>query len=457
MQVTETSVEGLRREYTVVVPAAEIEDRVTGRLTELGNSVRVPGFRPGKVPIPLLRKRYGEAVRGEVLAETIQNGTEQAITDQGLRPALEPKIEIVTNEDGADLEYKVAVEVLPEIEPPEFGDIALTRYVVQVPDEAVERTLERLAEQHRHHHPAPEGHAAAEGDQVKIDFVGRVDGEAFEGGSAEDLTLELGAERFLPGFEHQLIGAKAGETRAVTVAFPEDYPHDALKGKEAVFDVTIKEIEAAEQHALDDELAKHLGLDDLAALRAAVREQVEREYGALARSRIKRDLLDRLADRAAFEVPPGLVDSEFESIWEQVQRARERGELDEDDRDTGEEELRQRYREIALRRVRLGLLLADIGQKNNISVTQDDIHRALGEQARRFPGHEAQIFEFYQRNQQAMQELQAPIFEDKVIDFLLEMVKVEDKPVSPEELSAVENEDEREGGAAAPEPDAISG
>ena len=436
MQVTETSTEGLKREYNIVVPAGDIEDKLVGRLTEIGQSITVPGFRPGKVPIGILKKRYGDSVKGEILEQAIQDATESALTENELRPALQPKIEIVTFEDGADLEYKLEVEVLPEIEPVDFSSMELERLVADVADSEIDAALERLAEQRKTFEAVETPRPAVVGDQVVIDFTGRVDGETFDGGTANDFVLELGSGQFLPGFEDQLVGASPGAKIEVKLDFPEDYPAENLRGKNAVFDVDLKEVREPAALAIDNDMAQSMGVDDLEALRGAIREQIEGEYSQASRSRLKRTLLDRLADVHDFELPPGMVEQEFDAIWQQVKDAMEKDRLDEDDKGKSEDELRERYQPIADRRVKLGLLLAEVGRTNNITVSQDDLNRAMVEQARNFPGQESRIFEYYQNNPEAMQELQAPIFEDKVVDFIVEMATVTDRKVTIEELMA---------------------
>lgn len=436
MQVTETSAEGLKREYNIVVPAGDIENKLVGRLTEIGQSITVPGFRPGKAPLGILKKRFGDSVKGEILEQAIQDATESALTKNELRPALQPKIEIVAFEDGADLEYKLEVEVLPEIEPVDFSTVELERLVADVDDSEIEAAVNRLAEQRKTFQPVEQPRPAAIGDQVVIDFTGRVDGETFEGGTANDFVLELGSGRFLPGFEDQLVDAAPGDKVEVKLDFPDDYPAENLKGKKAVFEVDLKEVREAAAVAIDDEFAKSMGVDDLNALKAAIREQIEREYGQASRARLKRTLLDRLAEIHEFDLPPGMVAQEFDAIWHQVKDAMEHDRLDEDDKGKSEDELRARYQPIADRRVKLGLLLSEVGRSNNISVSQDDLNRSMVEQARSFPGQETRIFEYYQNNPAAMRELQAPIFEDKVVDFIVEMAKVTDRKVSIEELMA---------------------
>ncbi len=449
MQVTETSAEGLRREYNIVVPAGDIENKLVGRLTEIGQSITVPGFRPGKVPIGILKSRYGDSVRGEILEKTIQDATESALTDNELRPAMQPKIEIVTFEVGADLEYKLQVEVLPEIEPTDFSALELERLVADVEDSEIETALQRLAEQRKTFQAVETPRSAVIGDQVAIDFTGHVDGETFDGGTASDFVLELGSGQFLPGFEDQLVGAEPGAKVEVKLDFPDDYPAENLKGKNAVFEVDVKEVRESVTVAVDDGLAQAMGVDDLEALKGAVREQIEREYGQASRARLKRTLLDRLADSHEFALPPGMVEQEFDAIWEQIKNAKEQDKLDEDDKEKTEDELRERYQPIADRRVKLGLLLAEVGRTNNISVNQDDLNRAMVEQTRNFPGQESRIFEYYQNNPEAMQELQAPIFEDKVVDFIVEMAKLTDRKVTIEELMADPDDDEEAAKASA--------
>jgi len=443
MQVTETSSEGLRREFSVVVPKEDIQGRMNTRLTEVGASVNVPGFRPGKVPLAVLKQRYGDAVRGEILEQTIQDTIQKTVEEKDLRPAMEPKIDLVTFEDGVDLEYKLTVEVIPEIAPIDFGTIELEKLTADIPDEDVEQSLVRLSEQQKTF-AAEEGRAAASGDQVVMNFVGKIDGEAFDGGSADGMELELGSGRFIPGFEDQLIGAKAGDKKEVNVTFPVDYQAENLKGKAAVFDVEVTEVRIPAAVEINDEFAASLGAENLDALKTMVRDQIGNEYTQVSRGRLKRDLLDQLAEKADFDVPPGLLDAEFEGIWKQLEEAKEKDQLDEDDKGKSDDELRERYREIAARRIRLGLLLSEIGRANNLTVSQDDLNRAMAQQAQRFPGQEAMVMQYYQSNPQAMQELQAPIFEEKIIDYILELAKVTERSVTTEELLA---DPEQDGGA----------
>ena len=449
MQVTETSTEELKREFTVVVPSADIEDKLNARLAEIGTSVKVPGFRPGKVPLALLKSRYGESVRGEVLEQTVRDSYQQALSDKGLRPAMEPDIEIVKFEEGSDLEYKLAVELLPDIEPPDFSEISLERLVVKVGDAEIDSAAQRLAEQHTSYEPVKDGRAAAEGDQVVVDFIGRVDGEEFAGGAVNDFILQLGTGSFLPGFEEQLVGVTGETSREVKVDVADDHPSEKLRGKEVVFDVTVKQVREAQPAAVDDALAQTMGLENVAGLRKSLREQIEKEYAQISRMRLKRSLLDRLADMESFGLPAGVVEREFETIWQQVSEAMEKDQLDEDDKGKSEDEMRARYRSIAERRVRLGLLLAEVGRVNNINVSQEDLNRAMHQEAARFPGQEAKVIEYFQSNPGAMQDVRAPIFEDKIVDFIVELATVTDREVPVEEL--LQDPDETAAADASPE------
>ena len=435
MQVTETSNEGLKREYTVVIPKEDIDGRMSERLTEVGTTVNVPGFRPGKVPLAILKKRFGDAVRGEILEKTIQDSIQNTMDEKDLRPAMEPKVDLVTFEDGTDLEYKLTVEVIPDIEPIDFGTIELERLIADVPDDDVQTSMERLAEQQKTY-AEEEGRAAEEGDQLLMNFLGRIDGETFDGGAAEGMELVLGSGQFIPGFEEQLVGTKAGDKKMVNVDFPSDYGAENLAGKAAEFEVDVSEVRAPAKVEIDEEFAKSMGAEDLTALQSMVRDQIGSEYTQISRGRLKRELLDKLSDTADFEVPPGMLEDEFQNIWKQLEEAKEQDRLDEDDKGKSDEELEERYRGIAARRIRLGLLLSEIGRVNNLTVSQDDLNRAMAEQAQRFPGQEAQVMQFYQENPQAMQELQAPIFEEKIVDYILELAKVTERTVSIEELLA---------------------
>jgi len=436
MQVTETKNEGLTREYAIVIAADDIENRVLAKLEELKTQVQLPGFRPGKVPTKLLRQRYGQAVLDEVIQDAVVETSSQAMTDNEIQPAMQPKMDIGEFEDGKDLEYTMAVEVMPEIEPMDFKSLELERLVVPAGDEEVDKALGNIANEIVRSEPIKRARKSRKDDIVVIDFVGSVDGEDFEGGTAEDYQLTLGAGRFIPGFEDQLIGAKPNDHVTVNVTFPEEYPAENLKGKEAVFEVDVKEIQVRVETPVDDELAKSLGLESLDQLRDSTREQIENDYGVASRNLLKRTLFDKLSDAHDFEIPPGMLESETQSIWEQFEAARRENEVDEADKEKSDDELRAEYEVIARRRVSLGLLLAEVGQKNNIEVTAEEVNRALLQEVRRYPGQERQIMEFYQQNEQAMASLRAPLFEDKVTDFIIEIANISDTEVTADELAA---------------------
>src|SRR5216683_2177083 len=409
MQITETNAEGLKHEFKVTIGADDIARRVESRLHEIGRQVRLPGFRPGKVPLTVLKKRYGPSVMGEVIERAVNDSSSEAMREHKLRPALQPKVEIVSfNERKAKQQRK---------------------------DEPVDR-------------------AAANGDVVVIDFVGSIDGAEFPGGSARGHRLELGSGSFIPGFEEQLLGAKPGEHRDATVNFPADYGAQDLAGKTARFAVDVKQVRALLPQPIDDSLAEAVGMENLQALRDALRTQIERDYAGIAQQRLKRQLLDRLAERHAFPVPQGMVDIELDVIWKQFEAERERAKqsgVAQPEEAQSDDEIKAEYRAIAERRVRLGLLLSEVGRSNNISVTQDEINRALGEEARRYPGRERQVIEYYRKQPGALDNLRAPIFENKVVDYILEIAEVTDRSVPPSELLKEEDEEGEEAAAAANE------
>lgn len=445
MQITEKSSEGLKRELSVVIGAAEIDGKVTDRLTEVGKQVRLPGFRPGKVPMNLLRKRFGESVRGEVLESTIQESTQKAIEEKALKPAVQPKIDLVTFEEGQDLEFSIAVELLPDIELTDLSSFKVEKLVAEAGDKQVDETTAKMAENNKKSVPLEDARPAKTGDVVIIDFLGTVAGEPFEGGKAEAFQLELGSGRFIPGFEEQVVGMSVGDEKDLKVTFPNDYHSSELAGKEAVFATKLTGIEVLETPPVDDEFAKSMGFDDLAALKTAVKGQIEQDYAYLSRMKIKRELLDHLADGHNFEVPSAMLDGEFDAIWSQVEQAKESNQLDPDDEGKSDEELRADYRNIAERRVRLGLLLSEVGQQNNLSVGPDELSQAISREASRFPGQEQAVVNYYQNNPQAIEQVRAPLFEDKVIDFLLELAQVTEKSVTPEELIEITGATETDG------------
>jgi trigger factor len=436
MQVTETSTDGLKREFKIVVDASDVEDRMTARLEHLRNTANLPGFRPGKVPVSLLRKRYGDSVMGEILEETVSTSSQAAIVEKELRPALQPDIKIEEFEEGKDLVFTMTMEVMPTIEPADFSKISVEKFVADPGDAQTEQAMQSLAEAQKTFGSAPKDHVVAVGDVLKINFIGSVDGVEFPGGKGEDVNLEIGSGSFIPGFEEQLVGAKVGGHVAVNVTFPEDYSAPDLAGKAAVFEVDVTEINVSSAADIDDQLGERLGLKDLKGVREAIKTQLERDFAAISKRRVKREVLDALAEMHDFEIPSGLVEAEFKQIWQQVEEAKNRG--DEEPADTGksEDELKDQYREIAGRRVQLGMLLAEVGRKNNIEATVDEVDKAMADHASRFPGQEQEVISFYRGNPQAKEQLKGPILEDKVVDFILEIAKVTEKKISAEELLA---------------------
>jgi len=446
MQITETSADGLKREFKVVIPAQDIETQTNSRLAELSRTVRIPGFRPGKVPMPIVKQRYGQSVMGEVLERAVTDSSQKAIDERGLRPALQPKIAVTSFEEGGNLEYDMTVELLPDIEPVDFSTIEVERFVAEVDDKQVDETLERLSKSRRDTQPITEPRPVRNGDVVVIDFAGTVNGEAFPGMDAKDHQLELGTNSFVGTFEEQLVGASVGDHRTVTVTFPENYAAAELQAKEAVFEVDVKEIREPGTVTIDDEFAKQFGAEDLAGLRQMIKDRIGQDYSGISRAKVKRTLLDKLAETHSFDVPQGMVDIEFETIWNRLQEEIKRGGAEAEEQSKSEDELRAEYRGIAERRVRLGLLLSEVGRRNNIQVTQDELNRALITEAQRYPGQEREVFEFFRNTPRAIDNLRAPLFEDKVIDFILELAKVDEKTVTVEEL--VRDPDDEEGKAA---------
>jgi len=436
MQVIKNSSEGLKQHFTVTIPAGQIASEMDNRLAEVGRTVRIPGFRPGKVPMGILRKKYGPSVMGEVVENAVNDGARKAIADHDLRPALRPEIAITSYKDGGDLEFTVQVEILPEVEVQDLSKLALERPVAEVTDEVVTEALERIAARREGTETAPKSHKSKSGDVVKIDFEGSVDGVPFDGGKAEGYELKLGSNTFIPGFEDQLIGFKAGDKTVVKVTFPADYGAEQLAGKDAEFAINVHEVKTVKPAAVDDELAKQLGMEDLAALKASVKEEIERDYASMSRAHLKRHLLDALAEGHSFAVPEGMVTLEFDAIWKQVEEDRKQGRVDPSDEGKSDDELKAEYRGIAERRVRLGLLLSEVGRTNNVQISQEDLNRAVFTEARNYPGQEHLVIQYYQKNPDAKEALRAPIFEEKVVDFIIELAKISDKKVSVDELRA---------------------
>jgi trigger factor len=441
MQVTETAAAGLKREYRVVVPAIDLEAKVNARLDELKDRVQLRGFRPGKVPVAHLKRLYGKSAMAEVIEAAVREANSKIVTDHGLKLATEPKI-VLPPEEGAvegiiagkaDLAYTVEMEIVPPITLADFKTIKLERLTAPVADSKVDQAVQTIAEQSRPFSAGGDA-PAKQGDRVTISFQGMIDGTPFEGGSGDDVALVLGSGQFIPGFEEQLLGVKTGENRTVEVKFPDDYRAVALAGKNAVFSVTAKTVETPGAVTIDDDFAKTLGLESLAKLREAVRERIEREHGTASRQKIKRALLDQLDTRHKFDPPPTLVEEEFKNVWSSIENDLKQQGRTFADEGTTEEKARQDYLAIAERRVRLGLVLAEIGEKNSIKVADDQLTQAIVAQARTMPGQEQQVWDYYRNNPAALAAIRAPLFEDKVVDFLLELADVTEKQVSRDEL-----------------------
>jgi len=442
MQVTETLSEGLKREFKVVVPAAELDAKVNARLDEIKDRVRINGFRPGKVPVSHLKRLYGRSTMAEVIEATVRDTNNQIVSEHGFKLAADPKVTLPTEEGEVekliagerDLDYTMAVEIVPVIALADFKTIKLTRLSADVSDAEVDEAIGRIVEQNKPFTPKAEGAKAEKGDRVVISFKGTINGEAFEGGTGDDSAVLIGSNTFIPGFEDQLIGIGVGETRTLKVRFPEHYQAAHLAGKDAEFVVDAKSLEAPGTVEVNDEFAKSLGLESLAKLRDAVKDSLVREHAGTARQKVKRALLDELDKLHKFEPPPSLVEEEFDRVWKSVLQEMETEKKTFADENTTEDKAKDEYRTIADRRVRLGLVLAEIGEKNNITVSDEEMNRAMMERVRQFPGQEQKVYEYLRQNPQALAAMRAPIFEEKVVDFLLELATVTDSKVSREEL-----------------------
>ncbi len=442
MQVTETLSQGLKREYDIFLPASDLAEKLNGQLAELKSKAQIKGFRPGKVPVEHLRKIFGKSVMADVVQEAITKANKQIVDDNHLRLAREPKVELPSDQSAidaalearGDLRFKVALEVLPTFEIGDFSQIELERLTTDVEDADVANAIERLADGRRTYAVKPEGAKAEAHDRVTVDFDGKMDGVPFEGGEGRDIEVLIGSNTFIPGFEDQLVGAVAGETRVIHATFPEAYSVRTLAGKTGELDVTVKAVAAPEPLAIDDEFAKGLGLEGLDKLREMFRDRVTAEYARVSRDKLKRQLLDKLDALYSFELPEGLVNQEFDGIWTQVMQEQAATNRSFADENTTEEAARADYRRIAERRVRLGLLLAEVGTKADVKIADDEMTQALIGKARQYPGQEKQVWEFYRNNQQALAELRAPIYEEKVVDYILGLAKVAERKVAKEEL-----------------------
>ena len=439
MNIKEVKVEGLSRELQVSIAASELVSKLDARIEEIKGEVQLKGFRPGKVPASHVRKTFGDQLMGEVIQQMVNETSQKMLNDRDERPAMQPEIKLVGEVDevikgAADLVYDMVFEIIPAIDLTDFSKLKLSRPVVDVDDARVDEALEQLGAARKSFAPRAKTAKAKEGDQVNIDFLGRVDGVAFDGGSAEGFDLELGSGQFIPGFEDQLIGKKAGDKVDVKVDFPEEYGNAELAGKPAVFEVTVHEVKEPKAAEINEEFATSLGMESLDKLKEAMREQIGKDYGQMSRGHLKKQLLDQLSDSHSFELPPSMVNLEFEQIWHQFEHELENASQKIEDLDESEEDLRAEYRGIAERRVRTGLVLAEVGANNEIQVTQEELNQALMQRVQQFRGQEQQVFEYFQKNPEAMAQIRAPLFEEKVVDFICELAQVSDRKVSLEEL-----------------------
>lgn len=439
MQITETVSEGLRREFKIVIGADDLDARLVGRIEEMKPRLHLKGFRPGKAPTSYLKKTFGKSLMGEIVEKAVSESSQQTMTERELKPAIPPRIDVLSEMDRvvegkSDLEFTVKIDLMPDFELADVSQIQVEKLVSDVTEADVDSALERLAEQSRTFSPRRDGEAAQPKDTVRIDFVGKVDGAEFEGGKAEDFNLVLGSGQFIPGFEDQLIGSKSGDERDVKVSFPTDYPESKLAGQEAVFSVVVKEVRQPDPLQVDDELAKKLGVDSLGLLKERLREQLRNDYLRASRMHLKRRILDALDAKHSFSLPPTMVEGEFDAIWRQVEAELKREGKSAADEGKSEEELKKEYHDIAERRVRLGLVLARIGEQNGITIAPDELQRAIATRARQFPGQEQQVFNFYAQNAQAQAEIRAPLFEEKVVDFIAELAQVSERKVDRETL-----------------------
>ncbi len=438
-QVQETVKKGLKREFNIKIAQQDIEKFIAAKLQEFGQSAKLPGFRPGKIPLPVLQQRFGASARSEVIDQTVSKATQTALSERNLRPAAEPQVELISFGEGKDLEFKLAVEILPEITPADFGKITLERLTADVADKTIDEAIGRIAKSMREPE-ATEGRAAQMGDTVMLDFDGSVDGKREPGMKAEGHRLELGTKSFIDTFEEQLAGMKAGDKKTVKVTFPEEYHAPNLAGKKAEFAVEIKQVLAAKPVEINDDLAKELGLADVAALRKRVSDDIGADYGRISRAIIKRHLLDKLAEAHDFELPSGMVETEFTGIWSQVEEAKKNSRLPADEAKKSDDQLKTDYRKIAERRIRLGLLLAEVARKAKLEVSSAELRNAMIAEARRFPGQEKAVVDYYTQTEGAIERLRAPLLEEKVVDHILAQAKVTERKISADELTKIPEE-----------------
>ena len=437
MNVTETKSEGLSREFRVSIPKGELAAKLNDKITEMQPKMNLKGFRPGKVPAAHIKKMYGKSIMGDIVNDLVNESSSKALEEKSLRAASRPSIHLDVAADAvvageADLDYHMHVEVMPEFEPTDVSSISIERMVAEPTEDEINDSLKRIAENNKSY--ATKDGKAEKDDQVVIDFVGSIDGEKFDGGAAEDMPLVIGSGRFIPGFEDQLIGVSAGDEVNVNVTFPEEYQVETLKGKPALFEVKVKEVKGPKETELNDEFAKTLGLEDLEALKGALKNQLSGDLNFATRQQVKRVLLDALDERHAFDLPPLMVKAEFDQIWAQFEQEKTAGRLSEEDKGKSDEDLKAEYQKIADRRVRLGLVLAEIGRRAGVQVTNEELSQVLRQEASRYPGQERQVIDFYRQNPGALSQLQAPVYEEKVVDYILSKATVTDKSVTREEL-----------------------
>lgn len=434
MQIIEVSKKSLKQELKVILPGKDIESKIQNRLEELVKTVNLPGFRPGKVPVKIIKARFGEAVQGEILEKEINDSFQKAVEDKGLRPAAQPDFDIKDYKEGEDFEFSFSFENLPTIDNIDLKKVKVSKYTAAASEKEINESLKSIAENRWEFEAIKEKRKSKEGDVVIIDFDGKLNGERFDGGKGEDFQLELGSKQMIPGFEEQIIGMKAGDKETIQVNFPEDYNAAELAGKEASFDINLKEIGKKAAAKLDDEFAKKMGQDSLDALKKDIKKHLEKEYESMSRHRIKTELLDELASDYKFDIPESMEDNEFKTIWSQLEEDKKNGRLEAEDQKKSEKELEKEYREIAARRVRLGLLLAEIGRQNKIEVSDKELNEALRAEASKYPGQEKLVYEFYKKNPDMLMNVRGPIYEDKVIDFILKQAEVKEIKVPAEKI-----------------------
>lgn len=441
MQVTELKNEGLKREFEITLQAKEISKKVDERLAKVAKTIKMPGFRPGKVPLSIVKKKHGREILGEVLEHAVADSSQKVLKERELDPAVQPKIEISSydpEKEDADLVYSISFEIYPDVPEVDLAKIEIEKSIIEVTEKEVKDGMERLKQSQKNFKPIKKARAAKKGDAVVIDFVGKTDGKAFEGGAANDFQLELGSGQFIPGFEEQLEGSKKDDKVLVKVSFPKEYGSSELAGKDAEFDVTLKDILEAQTPEENDEFAKTLGMESLDKLKDAIKEQISKDFEVITRTKLKKDIFDALDNKYKFEVPESMVDMEFKSIQESAGNTEEVKKASEKEKQEQDKE----FKELAERRVRLGVILADLGKKNAINVSEDELRRSVFDQARNYPGQEQRVIEFYQKNREALDRLKGPILEEKVVDFVLSKVKTKEKRVTTEELLKFAQEDE---------------